>query len=246
MDHSKGTGWLKDPPDFRDRPLAARLPEAVELKDSVDLRGTMPRVRNQGDLGSCTANAANSVVEYVERLERDPDRDALSRLWTYWYAREKIGTTKVDSGAHLRDSFDVLAERGAPREKYWPYEIEDFAVEPSAGERSAPQHRVLEYLSVEDGNETAMLACLSAGYPFAFGFAVYTSFWGIGDDGEWSGEQGTIDGYHAVVCVGYTPDRWIVRNSWGANWGDRGHFYVPRGFMPREAWDCWTVRKVVR
>ena len=36
----------------------------------------------------------------------------------------------------------------------------------------------------------------------------------------------TTRGGHAVALVGYTPDRFIVRNSWGTGWGDQGFGYA--------------------
>lgn len=255
---SKGLGLLgQSPPDYRDRPLPlARV--AVELPDFVDLRerAATPRtVFDQGNLGSCTANAANVVAQYVERKHNDPDWDRLSRLWTYYYTREKIGTVDVDSGGFIRDAFAVLAERGAPREKFWPYVETNFRVEPTVAEWRAAEHRALEYLRIAEGDVTAMQACLADGYPFAYGFAVYRSFWTIGQDGRWEFSQGIVDGYHAVAAWGYDfrpgafgfdEGGWIIRNSWDDDWGDDGYFYVPRYYLPSEAFDCWTIRKMYR
>lgn len=242
----RGLGWLKDPPDYRDHTYIPKITQWAypTPPDVVDLRKQMPRIRDQGSLGSCAPHTANTCAEFTELHDLDPDHDQLSVLWTYYYARQKIGTVGEDSGSHIRDCFKVLAERGSPRNRYWPYDISRFREQPSAGERSAPHHRTLEYKAIQEGNEDAMRICLGEGYPFAFGFAVYESFWRIGADGQWSGERGRIDGYHAVVAVGYTEKHWIIRNSWGIEFGDRGHFYVPRGWMNNEAYDCWTVRKV--
>lgn len=33
---------------------------------------------------------------------------------------------------------------------------------------------------------------------------------------------------HVVVVVGYKPDYWIVKNSWGTQWGDDGYIYMAR------------------
>jgi C1A family cysteine protease len=36
----------------------------------------------------------------------------------------------------------------------------------------------------------------------------------------------TVHGGHAIALVGYTPDHFIVRNSWGEKWGDKGYAYA--------------------
>lgn len=263
---SKGLGLIgQSPPDYRDRMYGApRLhleapPDHADLRLAANATGMpcTPKIFDQGQLGSCTANAANAVVQFVERKDGDPDWDRLSRLYTYYWSRVKIGTPLEDSGALIRDAYAVLAERGAPRETFWPYDLRKWAQEPSVpnDEYRAGQHRLVEYLSVEDGNEQAMVACLSEGYPFTYGFAVYDSFWNVGSNGAWDGRVGTIDGYHAVDAWGYDfrpgafgfdDGGWIVRNSWDLDFGDRGYFYVPRHYMALEAFDCWTARKVVR
>jgi C1A family cysteine protease len=253
-------GWVKDPPDYRDfrfgaprAAIEAAADPKVDLREKRSPKGkpATPKVFDQGQLGSCVSNATTSVVQYIERLHDDPDQDRLSRLWLYWYMRERMDTINEDSGGYPRDSWKLAAKLGVPREVYWPYEVENFRVKPQAGSVSALHHRVLEYRSVDDSNEQDMRSCIAEGYPFVFGFAVYESFDFIGADGFWSGERGDILGYHAVSCWGYdfsSPSaalhHWIVRNSWGDEWGDKGYFYVPRAWLPLEAFDCWTGRRV--
>ena len=97
-----------------------------------------------------------------------------------------------------------------------------------------------------------MKGCLAAGYPFVFGFTVYDAFESgvVAKTGvlnmPTSAEQ--VVGGHAVLCVGYddAAQRFIVRNSWGAKWGQKGYFTMPYAYMITRglASDFWTIRVV--
>jgi C1A family cysteine protease len=55
-------------------------------------------------------------------------------------------------------------------------------------------------------------------------------------------------GGHAVTCVGYNDAKgvWIMKNSWGSRWGDKGHFYLPYAYLlsTRLSGDMWQITKV--
>ena len=97
-----------------------------------------------------------------------------------------------------------------------------------------------------------MQGCLASGYPFVFGFTVYASFESaaVAKTGKMpmpkSGEQ--VVGGHAVLAVGYNNDQrvFIIRNSWGDGWGDKGYFYMPYAYLLDDnlADDLWTIRLV--
>ncbi len=97
-----------------------------------------------------------------------------------------------------------------------------------------------------------MRQCLAEGYPFVFGFTVYTAF--MSKEVEKSGmlnmpQPGEeVEGGHAVVAAGYddTQKRFLVRNSWGIDWGMRGYFTMPYSYLSERnlSDDFWTVRRV--
>lgn len=98
-----------------------------------------------------------------------------------------------------------------------------------------------------------MKGCLASGYPFVLGFTVYDAF--EGDDVAKSGVLNLPDystekplGGHAVLAVGYddASQRFIIRNSWGSNWGQSGYFTMPYAYLLDEnlSDDFWTIRLI--
>ena len=97
-----------------------------------------------------------------------------------------------------------------------------------------------------------MKSCLAAGYPFVFGFTVYESF--ETDEVASSGiapmpaSSETALGGHAVLAVGYddASSRFLVRNSWSAQWGMGGYFTLPYRYVADDnlADDFWTIQLV--
>jgi C1A family cysteine protease len=106
----------KDERDFAFSDLA--LPQLHGIV-KVDLRPFMPPVFDQGELGSCTANALCGLRQYYAMKHND--KTALSRLYLYWHERELEGTVYEDSGAYLRDGMKVLKKLGVCPEKHFPY-----------------------------------------------------------------------------------------------------------------------------
>lgn len=252
-------GWRPDTPDNRDklfshlaamRRLKQRLPSAVDLR----LSGLLPPLYDQGELGSCTANAIGAAYEY-QQCKQNLENYVPSRLFIYYGEREIEGTINSDAGAEIRDGMKVISKLGAPHEALWPYDISKFARKPSLPTYvDAAKHNCLKYEAV-DVSAVAVKAALAAGHPVVIGFTVYESFYSITKDGRMPipKPDEKVEGGHAVLVVGYkrmkikgtstTTDHAIVRNSWGAKWGAKGHFYMPLKWLCNtdNANDFWTL-----
>jgi len=275
-----GLGWLPDWPDFRDytpdtpdvqallQPLGvakAHVKEPAKLPAHVDLRGYFSPVEDQGALGSCTANAGVGVLEYNERRAHGNHLDA-SRLFLYKVTRDLMGWTG-DTGAFLRTTMGALRLFGVPPEKYWPYAIAKYDVEPSPFLYSLGQsYQAITYFRL-DPPGTARPALLSrikayaaAGLPSMFGFTVYSSYTQSGHTGAFPlpapGEK--VVGGHAIVVAGYddakqvtnlpsgptTTGALLIRNSWGTGWGELGYGWLPYEYVLRGiATDWWALTK---
>lgn len=231
-------GWKPSLPDFRN--IEAE-PEKLKILKEVDPRGEMPDCYDQGQLGSCTANAVAGAIEYDSIL--NGDHITPSRLFIYYMERELEGTTNYDSGAYGHDGFKISRKDGVISEDLIPYDIGKFTVAPTQEElEEAKKYRIGKYVhpglsmapSDWEARRDAIKAILSNKQTIAFGFTVYESF--ESSEVEKTGvvpmpESGEKElGGHEPLVVGYLaeePDYGLVRNSWGTKWGLKGYCLMP-------------------
>jgi C1A family cysteine protease len=268
-----GLGWLRELPDPRDwvidehpqgsllfnRPLfpgttQGPLSTPTAVPASMDLTKWCSPIEDQGNLGSCTAQATVGLVEYLERRARGQHIDG-SRLFVYKMARQLDGFTG-DTGAYVRSAIKALRVFGAPPERYWPYNISKFDLDPPAFSFAYGQSfRAIRYFRLDRaGRRPADLlsmikSMIAAALPVVFGYLVYS--WG-NSRGEFPMPDRNADPYggHAVLAVGYDDAREIegyrgalkIRNSWGTGWGERGYGWLPYGYvLDRLSSDFWVV-----
>lgn len=241
-------GWIRDKKDPRDLMLKKKfvcMPTIVP--EQVDLRQWCSPVEQQEELGSCTANALVGALEFLEIKEKGEYTD-LSRLFVYYNERVIEGTVLEDAGAQIRDGIKALKRWGVAPHVLWPYEVDSFMDRPSkAAFEEAKKHRIQSYFRIFTLND--MKTALATGFPFVFGFVVFSGFMtetvmrtGIG---QMPHENEDIEGGHAVLAVGYDnkEQRFLVRNSWGTEWGQKGYFTLPYEFVgePEFCDDFWVI-----
>ncbi len=234
----------KDIEDTRD--YVHEVLDTTRIPRSIDLRGIMPPVFDQGQLGSCTANAGCGLDQYYQLAAGDDT--ALSRLFVYYKEREREHTVDEDSGAMIRDLMKVLTKVGACPESEVPYDINKFTVAPTEENvKDAAKYKLRHYHRVR--TLSALKHALALKQPVVLGINIYDSF-----ETEEVAKTGiipipdiyreTLLGGHAVLAVGF-DDRTrmvIVRNSWGTSWGDKGYFYMPYDmFVSSFVTDMWTA-----
>ncbi|MDQ6651014.1 MAG: C1 family peptidase [Actinomycetota bacterium] len=244
-------GWVPDLPDARDHLFSAPGPTLATLPPAVDLRPGCPPVYDQGQLGSCTANAIGGALEF-DLLKQGLADLMPSRLFIYYNERAIEGSTGSDSGAQLRDGIKTVNKQGVCPEDEWPYDLAKFTdAPPASAYADALANRATSYQRVAR-NLAQFRGCLAAGYPFVFGFTVYDGFESqqVASTGEANlpaaGEK--VVGGHAVMAAGYddSTQRFLVRNSWGDGWGQQGYFTMPYAYLTQRGLssDFWTIRVV--
>jgi len=246
-------GWIPDIPDQRDFMYSAKYRTTAPVPVYTDLRPHDSPIQNQGNLGCCVEHALAGDIQMLQHIDKVPYA-ALSRLFMYYNTRVSIGTVDSDSGSTLRDCIKTVAKgsKGASIENLWLYKDDGvkFKIKPSAAAYdSGLQHVITSYQSLVTLDD--MLTCLASGYPFVFGFSVYESFESdtVARTGvvPMPGSKEKLLGGHAVCCVGYNQiyQRFLVRNSWGVNWGIKGYFTIPYAYLTNQnlAADFWTIRR---
>ena len=216
------------------------------------MRPQNPPIYDQGQLGSCTAQAIAAVLEFAQAKQLQADVFTASRLFIYYNERVVLGTVDEDSGAMLRDGIKSVSKQGGPREKLWPHVISRFRQKPNrAAYKDGELHQAILYQRLRQVIDQ-LKGCLADGYPFVFGFSVYESFESaaVARTGQvpLPGRGEALLGGHAVVAVGYDDprQRFIVRNSWGTSWGVNGYCTMPYEYLLDGGLsdDFWTIKLV--
>lgn len=219
----------------------------------VDLRPYCTPVENQSQSNSCAANAAAGAYEYLCKRQAalSPD-DALdeqdvgdiSRLFIYYVGRKndavrwgKGGTAVKDEGMTLSGGANALTAKGACTEANWPFDLGNVNARPSEEcFTQALDFKISEVQNIPTDTQS-MKQCLAEGYPIVFGCKLTQPFFrcpaGKVATPDPDDPQSASHGLHAMLIVGYSDHQqvFIVRNSWGDDWGDKGYCYMPYDYI---------------
>jgi len=246
-------GWKKSPTPATDHHIF-NITLHNKTVSEVDLRPFCPPVYDQGELGSCTANAISAAYEIDEIKEKEKSVFQPSRLFIYYNERDMEGTVSEDAGAMIHDGIKVVNTIGVCPETDWPYDTAQFAVKPPANcYQEAQNHKSKEYRPIQQ-NLAQLKQCLINGLPFVFGAQIYESF-----ESDSTMETGMVPlpapteqclGGHALCCVGASDSKqcFLVRNSWGSSvYPEHGYFYLPYKYMcdPNLASDFWVIASTI-
>ncbi len=220
-----------------EEPLAeVYQPEGVSPLKAVDLRPYMSPVKDQGPIGSCTTFAITAIYEYLLKKIKVEDPDLSERFVFY---NTNVRNNQIDEGATFRSVIDAISQYGICNEGDCPYDtnLDVISSEPTEEAfHKAQKHKIVEAKMVEV-NHKSITSALTQGYPVAVSLKLYNSF-GNGYEGyELLPPKEEIDGgeymNHAMVICGYSEEDhiYIVRNSWGTKFGDKGYCYMPFSYI---------------
>lgn len=256
----RGLGWKKDPPkapnETPDR-LARRRLGLAPPPPSASCRHLIVDILDQGQLGSCVANAGMQALRASQVRQGAVNPPLGSRLFGYYLARAYDHDTANDDGTFARNFFQAVTKFGFPPETAWPYSddsgpgsrfrqmppIEAFreAIDQSA-KMAVPSYERIDTTGAE--RILDVKRAIAAGHLVCFGTTVSTAFC--------NGDLGTgpikppiglpAAGGHEMVFAEYDPDGVGVVNSWSKDFGDGGWVRFSWDYVAWEATDdLWIV-----
>jgi C1A family cysteine protease len=224
-----------------------------QLPHRVDLRKFMSDVEEQVG-NSCVANAFVGAYEYLAKREFGESGD-ISRLFLYYNARARHDSQHEDGGTLMYCAIESLMEHGACCEDLWPNDESMIFDEPDESSYENASNFTITEAEFLETDLDLWRHTLAEGYPIAFALNLFESFNSATENrGRISLPKKSEDvrethAWHAMLCVGYSDkDRmFIVRNSWGSEWGDQGYCYVPYDYIMHTDYnghDSWIIKSV--
>ena len=207
-----------------------------DLPSNVDYRSELQSIRNQGNQGTCYAQSAACIKEWQEY--RDYGFKGYFSPQFFYNNRANMydDNENNDNGMYSRDVMKLLTTMGICTEDTYPYgKIEDKKDIPEIIYNEAKSHLIKAYAKVTELEKTKR--SLYENGPCFIIFPVYNF-----TEEFWKQTEASTKkiGSHAVVLVGYTEEGFIVRNSWGVNWGTGGY-----GIYKYTDWgihnEIWTI-----
>ena len=219
------------------QPLPAAF-ESIQPADAVDLRKYATPVSDQKQTSRCAAFAWTHATEMAHGIIGG-EAPRLSPNYTMLQFQQMQGDAKNfryayqggDGTVPGPEPGQVLAQAGTCRQVLWPDDSPQPLADEHQLEADAGQHRLPAKpwpINLDDAKKV-----LTAGCPVQVSMNTGPLFSQVGRDGQVNAAEDPsgMHGRHAMLMCGYTGNFYIVKNSWGSDWGDKGYCYIPKNVL---------------
>jgi C1A family cysteine protease len=217
----------------------------TKISEGIDLRHLLPKIQDQGDRGTCVAFAVTSAHER-KRHQLSNALEKLSEEFLYWECKQIDGD--LEEGTTFTSAAEALLKWGQPKDEIWPYtpvssELPDRYVPPKNLGNTPFYNATLVPVHL---SKSQVKAILLLRHVIVVGLILYDTFMAGTETIAMPSENSQALGTHAVTIVGYvevtnTQGYFIIRNSWGEDWGVKGYAYLPYEYFDNFCIEAWKV-----
>jgi C1A family cysteine protease len=210
--------------DFEYTPSLVDM-ELLDAANDVDWRGkAVTPVKNQGQCGSCWAFGATGTLEgYNVNVNKKSLAETDFSEQQLVDCAGSQGNQGCNGGMPDRALKYFASAGGACTQKGYPYTGKGGSCKASSCDKVPGTAK-----GPKNGKGESSLEGLLNTLPVSVAIDASSSFQRY-KSGTFTGPCSSTSINHAVLAVGYTADYWIVKNSWGTGWGDKGFIYMKRG-----------------
>lgn len=219
-------GALESPKDLRDFRVSSTITN-VTLPEEFNLTSTS--IKNQGMVNSCVAHALSSMLEKKYK-------DVFSTGWIYGFRPEGY---YQGEGMYPREALKTLQKQGAVKQQDFPYNIEMIEAKTKVDdnitllEAQAEDYKISAYARLYSENEIkSWLYTKEIPIPIS----IATDNLQLDNNNIIKIPKVYPNSGHEMMIIGWNKTGYIIQNSWGEDWGDKGTAILPYEYTIREAW----------
>lgn len=212
--------------DIRDYTLITRNNVEEIIPSTFCLKPIL--IKNQHIKPTCVAHALSSLIEYHNFLETHEIEEFSTE---FIYGCRKDGDYQ-GNGMYLRDGLKIIQKYGDVLKQFLPYNnnVKDAVANVTSNAdklfQEAYPNRISTYYKITDVDK--LKYSIFHDGPAVAGIKVYNAIkLNKNNIYEYNITKKKNFFGHAIMIIGWTKDNWIVQNSWGKSWGDKGLFYIP-------------------
>ena len=209
------------------------VPQHGDLPQEMDLRQFFTPIKDQGEIGACSVFTIVGLFEYLLKRNKEKNPD-LSEKFVYYNVRKHTGNCSEDTGSTLHSVVTTMSEEGVCLENLCPYNDRYDECPSEEAYVDAKHRKIIKALNVKPTLDDIRSA-IAQGYPVAISLKIYESFAPLFGfiPHPTNEETENNSGNHAMIIAGYSDTKkiFIVRNSWGTNFGDQGYCYIPYSYV---------------
>lgn len=222
----------------------------VSIPEKVDLRESWWSIENQGNTGSCVGQAlANGVLRYYLVKSGKILKTQKMSVRFIWTASRETDvfthrpTTFLEAeGTCLKAALDITRKYGCVPDSVLPFDSPTgYLGDPEEFFRIASDYRISNYYQINKRNPTEVKRWLATRGPIFTWLVVDDAFCRHKGAGLLRSGGGDAGG-HAVCIVGYDGDKFIIRNSWGTLWGDKGYAYCSAEYLQGKFYELYGIK----